>query len=228
MLSFFKKRKITIAIDGHSSCGKSTLARDLARKLKYVYIDSGAMYRAVTLYFIWHKIDIHNPDEIKKALESISIDFRYKRRKNLCYLNGELVEDDIRNAEVSDLVSDVAAISQVRKKLVALQQQYGSAKGIVMDGRDIGTVVFPNAELKIFVTADLEIRTHRRFQELKIRGMEMSFDEVKQNLIKRDHIDSTREDSPLCQAEDAIVLDNSHLSTKEQLNAVLKLTKLHI
>jgi len=228
MFNFFKKRKIIIAIDGYSSCGKSTLARDLANKLKYIYVDSGAMYRAVTLYFIWNKIDIHNTSEVADALTKIEITFKRRRRKNLCYLNGELVENDIRSAEVSDLVSEVAAISAVRKKLVALQQTYGEHKGLVMDGRDIGTVVFPLAKLKVFVTADVEVRAHRRYSELKNRGKEMPFEDVKANLEKRDHIDSTREDSPLMQAPDAIVLDNSSLSPKEQLEAVYKLTKMYL
>ncbi len=228
MLNLFKKRKITIAIDGHSSCGKSTLARDLAKKLRYIYVDSGAMYRAVTLYFIWNEIDLTNEIEIGSALNNIKIQFKTKRRKNLCYLNGELVEDDIRSQEVSDMVSEVAAISQVRRVLVEQQKAFGEKKGIVMDGRDIGTVVFPNAELKIFVTANIEVRSHRRYLELKTRGKEVPFDRVKANLIKRDTIDSTRDDSPLRQADDAIVLDNSELSTKQQLQAVLKLTKMYI
>lgn len=228
MLSFFKKRrKIIIAIDGHSSCGKSTLARDVAKSLKYIYVDSGAMYRAVTLYFIWNEIDISDSDQIRESLKKINISFKTKRGKNLCFLNGELVEDDIRSAEVSDLVSEVATISAVRAHLVAMQKEYGKAKGLVMDGRDIGTVVFPEAELKLFVTADLDIRSHRRYLELKNKGKEISFDAVTANLVKRDHIDSTREDSPLKKADDAIVLDNSQLSTKEQLKAVLKLYKIH-
>ena len=227
MLSFFKKRKIIIAIDGHSSCGKSTLAKDVAKALNYIYVDSGAMYRAVTLYCIWNEVDIDNPEEILEALTKINITFQSKRGKNLCYLNEELVEDDIRSAEVSDLVSEVATISSVRAHLVAMQKEYGKSRGLVMDGRDIGTVVFPDAELKLFVTADLDIRSHRRYLELKNKGKEISFEAVTANLIKRDRIDSTRDDSPLMQAKDAIVLDNSNLSTKEQLKAVMKLYKIH-
>lgn len=228
MFNIFKKRKIIVAIDGYSSCGKSTLARDLANKLKYIYVDSGAMYRAVTLYFIWNSIDINDNDAVELALKKIDITFKRRRRKNNCYLNGELVENEIRSAEVSDLVSEVASISSVRRQLVALQKKYGENKGLVMDGRDIGTVVFPLAELKVFVTADVDVRAHRRYSELKNRGKEISFDAVKANLKKRDHIDSTRDDSPLTQAEDAIVLDNSSLSPKEQLQAVYKLTKMYL
>lgn len=228
MFNFFKKNKIVVAIDGYSSCGKSTLAKDLAHKLKYVYIDSGAMYRAVTLYFIWNKIDITDASQIEDALKKIDISFKRRRGHNSCYLNGELVENDIRSAEVSDQVSEVAALSIVRRKLVTLQQAYGVSKGLVMDGRDIGTVVFPLAELKVFVTADVDVRAHRRYSELKNRGNEIPFEDVKANLEKRDHIDSTRSDSPLRQAEDAVVLDNSNLSPSEQLEAVYKLTKMYL
>lgn len=227
MFKFFKKRKIIIAIDGHSSCGKSTLARDVAKSLKYIYVDSGAMYRAVTLYFIEQKIDITDLPTVETSLDKIKITFKSKRGKNLCYLNGQLVEDQIRTHEVSDLVSEVATISAVRKFLVSMQKNYGKDKGLVMDGRDIGTVVFPDAELKVFVTAELEIRSHRRYLELKNKGQEIEFEQVKKNLVKRDRIDSTRADSPLMQAADAIVLDNSHLSTKEQLKAVVKLYKMY-
>ena len=225
MLSFFKKRKIIIAIDGHSSCGKSTLAKDVAKSLKYIYVDSGAMYRAVTLYFIRNEIDYTDDAQVESALTKVNITFKNKRDKNLCYINGKKVEDEIRTTEVSDQVSEVAAISRVRSFLVAMQQEYGKNKGLVMDGRDISTVVFPDAELKLFVTADLGIRTQRRFLELKNKGYNVTSEEVRKNLAKRDHIDSTRDDSPLIQAADAIVLDNSNLTTKEQLKAVLKLYK---
>ncbi|MEZ4950454.1 MAG: (d)CMP kinase [Saprospiraceae bacterium] len=221
-------QKITIAIDGFSSCGKSTLARDLAKELGYAYVDSGAMYRAVTLYFLDQDIDFENKDAVEKALDVIDIKFRHTENGNRTILNGKDVEEEIRTMRVSKNVSPVAAISSVRKAMVAQQQQMGDHKGIVMDGRDIGTVVFPEAELKIFLTASQEVRTQRRFDELKGKGWDTSMDEVKKNLSERDRIDSTREDSPLTQAEDAIVVDNSFLTPDEQLNLVMRyaITKL--
>jgi cytidylate kinase len=217
-------KKIIVAIDGFSSCGKSTMARQLAEKLGYVFIDSGAMYRAVTLYFLNNAIDFDDKEAIAKALENITITFKFNPEieKAETYLNGENVEQQIRTMEVSRNVSPVAAISDVRKFLVKQQQQMGTEKGIVMDGRDIGTVVFPNAELKIFLTANPEIRAQRRQKELEEKGQKLSIDEVRNNLQERDKIDSTREDSPLRQADDAKVLDNSDIDRDEQLAIVLK------
>ena len=220
---------INIAIDGYSSCGKSTLAKDLAKALNYTYIDSGAMYRAVTLYILNN--DLVKGEEIfdvKKALANINIQFKFENELNITYLNGVNVEQAIRGMHVSENVSVVAAIPEVRRKLVEHQQGLGSSKSVVMDGRDIGTVVFPDAELKIFVTADIEVRTKRRFEELTSQGVEVSYDEIKDNLHERDLIDSTREDSPLYQAEDAILIDNTYLSKEEQFNKVLALAKAKI
>lgn len=212
--------KIIIAIDGHSSCGKSTLAKGLANQLGYTYIDSGAMYRAVTLYFLRRHISLETPDEARRALEHIDIRFD---AGNHAILNGEDVELEIRQMDVSNHVSQVSAISAVRRAMVRQQQAMGRSKGIVMDGRDIGTVVFPGAELKIFLTASPEIRAQRRFKELQDKGVAISLEAVRENLLQRDHIDSTREDSPLRQAEDAIVIDNSDMNQEEQLAYALQL-----
>lgn len=220
--------RITIAIDGHSSCGKSTLAKALAKSLHYVYVDSGAMYRAVTLYFIQHQVDIKDEEAIKLALEAIHISFKNIDGQNTTFLNSENVEDQIRSMEVSDFVSPVAAVSTVRKKVVRQQRSMGTKKGIVMDGRDIGTVVFRDAELKIFLTASPDIRAQRRYDELKTKGQQVTLEAVKANLLQRDHIDSTRADSPLKQAEDAIVIDNSHLSEADQLAKALDLVQSRI
>ncbi len=200
------------------------MAKELAQKLGYVFIDSGAMYRAVTLYFIQNNIDISDNSAVNKALDIITINFKYNSDKQLAetYLNGENVEEQIRTMQVSKMVSPVAALSNVRRFLVKQQQQMGLEKGIVMDGRDIGTVVFPNAELKIFVTAKKEVRAQRRLRELLAKGHTITYDEVVKNLEERDRIDSTRADSPLKQADDALVLDNSEISKDEQLNVVLK------
>jgi len=216
-------KKIIIAIHGYSSCGKSTLARELARVLHYIYIDTGAMYRAVTLYFINHNIDFKNEEEVTNALNNISIDFRKIKSEIHTFLNSQDVETSIRSMQVSELVSEVSAISSVRSFLVQQQQAMEQQKGIVMDGRDIGTVVFPSAELKIFLTASPEIRATRRKKEYEQKGIDISLEEVKNNLAHRDHIDSTREDSPLRQAADAILLDNSYLTKEEQLKFVLDL-----
>jgi len=217
-------KKIVIAIDGFSSCGKSTLAKDLAAKIGFAYIDSGAMYRAVTYYLMKHNIDIQDKDQVKLALDKINIRFkRMEDGSNATYLNGENVEFDIRKMEVSSQVSEVAAIPEVRKKLVDEQRDMGVDKGIIMDGRDIGTVVFPNAELKIFLTADVDVRVERRYQELISKNLEITKDAVRENLEKRDHIDSTREDSPLRQADDAILINNSHLTPEQQLERSLQL-----
>lgn len=211
---------IIITIDGYCSCGKSTLARDLAKSLGYKYVDTGAMYRAVTLYFIRNEVVKEDLTAVEKALNEISIDFSYapSTGEQLTYLNGECVEDPIRSFEVTSKVSEVSAIKAVRNKLVEQQQEFGKEKGIVMDGRDIGTVVFPNADLKFFLTASQSERIKRRYEELKEAGRIVTIREVRQNLEERDHLDATRTESPLCQAEDAIVLDNTHLTTSEQLH----------
>ena len=219
-----EKSKITIAVDGYAACGKSTLAKALAKKLGYVYVDSGAMYRAVTLYFLDNNIDINDATAVDLALQNIKIHFENIDGKNATFLNDQNVEEAIRSMRVSNFVSPVATISAVRKEMVLLQQQMGAQGGIAMDGRDIGTVVFRDAELKLFLTASIEERTRRRVAELEAKGnTEITIEEVKENLLKRDHIDSTREDSPLCQAEDAIEIDNSYLTPEEQLDFALKL-----
>jgi cytidylate kinase len=217
-------KKIIITIDGWSSCGKSTLAKQLARELGYVYIDSGAMYRAITLYFLRNHIDWTKPEVVKEALENIHLEFHpnHKTGQSEIYLNEENVEYVIRDLVVAEKVSDVAAIGAVRSCAVAQQQKMGRRKGIVMDGRDIGTVVFPDAALKIFMTADKEIRVQRRFKELYEKNPNVTIEEVRHNLEMRDHIDSHREISPLRQADDALILDNSHISEKEQLVLALK------
>ncbi len=216
-------KRIIIAIDGHSSCGKSTLAKALAKSLRYAYVDTGAMYRAVTLYFLDNHIDLSDVNQVKNALGKIEIHFERVNDSNHVFLNGKDVESDIRTMRVSEKVSPVAALSDVRRAMVAQQQQMGKKKGIVMDGRDIGTVVFPNAELKVFLTADTDVRTQRRYDELMSKGQQAEFDAVRKNLTERDFIDSTRADSPLKQAEDAILLDNSALTPYEQLQKVLEL-----
>lgn len=215
-------KKIVIAIDGFSSCGKSTMAKDLAREVGYIYVDTGAMYRAVTLFAMRNDVfDAEgNIDEtrLKALLPDVKLTFQLNNETKLpeVCLNGENVERYIRTLEVSQHVSPIAALPFVREKLVEQQQAMGNEKGIVMDGRDIGTVVFPNAELKIFVTASAEIRTQRRFKELETKGMPADFDEILQNVEQRDYIDTHRETSPLRQADDALVLDNSHLTIAEQ------------
>jgi cytidylate kinase len=216
---FGPMKNIIITIDGWSSCGKSTLARQLAKELNYMYIDSGAMYRAITLYFIRHHVDWTIESAVKEALKHIGVEFvaNHKTGQTEMWLNGENVEYVIRDLVVAEKVSEVAAVKAVREFAVARQQEMGSKKGIVMDGRDIGTVVFPDAELKIFMTADEAIRVQRRFKELYEKNPNITLAEVKQNLSHRDYIDSHRAISPLRQAEDAIVLDNSHLTIKQQL-----------
>lgn len=215
-------KKIVIAIDGYSSCGKSTMAKDLAREVGYIYVDTGAMYRAVTLFAMRNDVfDAEgNIDEtrLKALLPDVKLTFQLNNETKLpeVCLNGENVERYIRTLEVSQHVSPIAALPFVREKLVEQQQAMGNEKGIVMDGRDIGTVVFPNAELKIFVTASAEIRAQRRFKELETKGMPADFDEILQNVEQRDYIDTHRETSPLRQADDALVLDNSHLTIAEQ------------
>jgi cytidylate kinase len=223
-------KKIIIAIDGFSSCGKSTMAKALAAQLKYVFIDTGAMYRAIALYFLRNQIPFDNAHAIETALKQITLHFEYNTvtQKSDIFLNGENVELFIREMNVSAKVSEVAAIGAVRDFAVAQQQAMGQQKGIVMDGRDIGTVVFPQAELKIFVTADPAIRAHRRFLELQATHPAITVEEVAENLQHRDLIDSTREHSPLKQAEDALVLDNSHITREAQLEMALQWAKERI
>lgn len=219
--------KIIIAIDGYSSCGKSTLAKALAVKLGYNYIDSGAMYRAITLYFLRNSVAMNSHTEVMEAINNINLSFVFNehRQASDIYLNDENAEPYIRDMLVSDKVSEVAAIKEVRTFAVAQQQQMGKKKGIVMDGRDIGTTVFPNAELKLFMTADPEVRVMRRFKELYENNHAITIEEVRHNLELRDYIDTTREESPLRKAEDAILLDNSTLSREEQLEMVLDMVK---
>lgn len=212
---------MTIAIDGYSSCGKSTLAKALAKELAFIYVDSGAMYRAVTYYFLKHDVAIHNSREVELALEKVNIDFANIKGNNICFLNNENVENEIRSMRISNNVSEVAAIGLVRKKLVKMQRLISSNSSVVMDGRDIGTVVFPNADIKFFVTADKEVRARRRYDELISKGKEVTFREVQQNLEHRDTIDTTREISPLRKAEDAIEIDNTNLSREDQLQLAL-------
>ena len=215
-------KKITIAIDGFSSCGKSTMAKDLARELGYVYVDTGAMYRCVTLYALRHGLfradGTINQPQLEAEIPNINISFKLNKETGRpdTYLNNENVESEIRTMEVSSRVSPIAAVPFVRAALVAQQQKMGEDKGIVMDGRDVGTVVFPNAELKIFVTASAEVRAQRRYDELKAKGMEADFEEILENVKQRDYIDSHREVSPMRKADDANELDNSHISIAEQ------------
>jgi len=218
--------KIVVAIDGHSSCGKSTIAKAVASRFGYIFIDSGAMYRAVTLFALRKQLISEGSVKVQELIDllpTIQIDFRYnaEKQKSDTYLNGENVEDEIRQLPVSQNVSPVAAIAEVRSAMVRLQQEMGKDKGIVMDGRDIGTVVFPEAELKLFVTASAEIRAQRRFDELTAKGETVSYEEILQNVQERDHIDSTREASPLRKADDALVLDNSYMTREEQLAWVI-------
>ena len=213
-------KKITIAIDGHSSCGKSTMAKELARRVGYIYVDTGAMYRSVTLYALRNNLFLEDgsikTQELEEALNDIVIEQKLVDGKTTTFLNGENVEREIRTLEVSNHVSPIAALPFVRTALVAQQQRMGQEGGIVMDGRDIGTVVFPNAELKIFVTASAEVRAQRRFDELKEKGMPADYDDILKNVQERDYIDSHREVSPLRQADDALLLDNSHMTIPEQ------------
>jgi len=219
-------KKITIAIDGHSSCGKSTMAKDLARTVGYVYVDTGAMYRSVTLYAMRHGLfradgSIREAD-LEAVMPDIHIDQRLVDGKTVTFLNGEDVERDIRTLEVSSHVSPIAALGFVRSALVAQQQRMGSHGGIVMDGRDIGTVVFPHAELKVFVTASAQVRAQRRYDELRQKGMAADYDDILRNVEERDYIDSHREVSPLRKADDAILLDNSQMTIAEQQQWLLE------
>lgn len=216
------RENFIIAIDGFSSCGKSTVAKAIAKEMNFVFVDSGAMYRAVTLYFLRHKIDFTDITAINNALDNIHIDFIPNTEKTQILLNGEDISDEIRQMEVSGNVSEVSAIKEVRDAMVAQQQLLGERRDIVMDGRDIGTTVFPDADLKIFMTADPMVRAQRRFAELIAKGEEVTLEEIIKNLAHRDHIDSTRQESPLRQAEDAIILDNSNLTHEEQMVLVLQ------
>ena len=227
-------KKITIAIDGFSSCGKSTMAKDLAKKLGYVYVDTGAMYRAVTLYAM--RNGLFNADgsiktaDLERQMNKINITFKLNKTAERpdTYLNNELVENDIRTLEVSNHVSQIAAVTFVREAMVAQQQRMGKDKGVVMDGRDIGTTVFPEAELKVFVTASAEVRAQRRYDELKEKGMPADFNDILKNVQERDYIDSHREVSPLRKAPDAIELDNSHMTIAEQSAWLMELVKQKI
>lgn len=227
--------KIIIAIDGYSSSGKSTIAKEIAKKLNYKYIDSGAMYRAVTLYAIRKNIintSNHEVNEaaLKDSIDNITINFRYNpdKKRQETYLNTENVEDEIREMEVSESVSFISRFGFVRKKMVSLQQKMGDEKGIVMDGRDIGTVVFPEAELKIFMNAKAEVRAKRRFLELSEKNSDASYEEILANVKKRDHIDETRDESPLKKANDAVELDNSEMNREQQLDWIVNLVKERI
>lgn len=226
-------KKIIIAIDGFSSTGKSTIAKQLAKKLEYIYVDTGAMYRAVTLYAMQQNYvseTFFNPNDLVADLDNISLSFTFNEQLGFAemFLNNTNVEKEIRTIEVSKLVSKVAAISEVRKKLVKEQQEMGKNKGIVMDGRDIGTVVFPNAELKLFMTASADKRATRRYKELLDRGDKVKYEEILRNVQERDRIDSTREDSPLTKADDAIEFDNSDMGLKEQFERIMSLVNARI
>ncbi len=218
-------KKIIIAIDGMSSCGKSTVARQLAKKLNYIYVDSGAMYRAITLYFLRNNVDITNAAQIKEALDEIDLDFRLNEQsgKVEIFLNDENVEYLVREMIVAEKVSEVAALSDVRQYAVSQQQKMGNNKGVIMDGRDIGTVVFPDAELKIFMVADNTVRVERRFKELYQKNPNITIEEVTHNIEMRDYIDTNREVSPLRKAKDAIEIDTTSLTPEEQLHQVLEL-----
>ncbi|HYK76275.1 MAG TPA: (d)CMP kinase [Daejeonella sp.] len=215
-------KNIVVAIDGYSSCGKSTLAKALAKKLHFIYIDSGAMYRAVTLYFLRHNIDLQDEVAVANALSEIHLNFHSRDYQTHITLNGEEVSEEIRQMRVSENVSEVSALKIVRKEMVKQQQRMGASKNIVMDGRDICTTVFPLAQVKIFMTADPNIRAQRRFKELKAKGENITLEEVFENLAHRDYLDTTRKESPLTRAKDAIVLDNTTLNQEQQLEFALE------
>lgn len=221
-----RMKKIVVAIDGYSACGKSTTAKAAARNLGYKFIDTGAMYRAVTLYFYQNHIEITNPKQVLKAMDSIQLGFVFntKSGKNQITLNGLMVENEIRQMHISESVSEVSAVSEVRKDVIFQQRQLGKKRGVVMEGRDIGTVVFPDAELKIFMTANLEVRATRRQKELLEIGQMVELDKVIQNIQKRDHLDTTRKESPLVKAEDAYELDTTHMTLEEQIEEVIRLS----
>lgn len=215
-------KHIVIAIDGYSSCGKSTLAKALAKKLHFVYVDSGAMYRAVALYFLRNHVDLHNHEQIVEALKNIHLNFHSRDYETHITLNDDEVSDEIRQMPVSDAVSSISAIREVRKEMVKQQQRMGRSKNIVMDGRDIGTAVFPDATIKIFMTADPKIRAERRYKEIKAKNPDITLEEVFENLAHRDYQDTTREESPLVRAADAIILDNTNLTPEQQLKFAIE------
>ena len=214
-------KNIVVAIDGYSSCGKSTLAKALAKTLHFIYIDSGAMYRAVTLYFLRNEVDISDHDAIIDALDHIDLNFHSRDYQSHILLNGEEVSEEIRQMPVSENVSTVAAVKEVRQAMVKQQQKMGKSKNIVMDGRDIGTAVFPDAQVKLFMTADPKIRAERRFKELQATNSELTLEDIFENLAHRDFLDTTREESPLIRAEDAVILDNTELTEQQQLEFAL-------
>ncbi|WP_199117345.1 (d)CMP kinase [Pedobacter sp. ASV28] len=217
------RKNLVVAIDGYSSCGKSTLAKALAKKLGFIYIDSGAMYRAVTLYFLRNKIDMNDHEVVKDALQHIELNFHARDYQSHITLNGEEVSEEIRKMPVSEAVSPVSAIKEVRREMVKQQQRMGRSKNMVMDGRDIGTAVFPDAQVKFFMTADPKIRAERRYKEMVAKGdTDITLEEVFENLAHRDYADTTREESPLTRAEDAIILDNTELTEEEQLTFALE------
>lgn len=218
-------KRIVIAVDGHASCGKSTLARQLAAQLGYKYVDSGAMYRAVTLYFLENNIDFRNIEEVNKSLDKIKIDFRFNphTERSETIMNRKNIEEEIRSMKISSVVSSVSSIKEVRDFLVKQQREIGRDKGLTMDGRDIGTVVFPDAELKFYLTSDENTRVQRRFEELKAKGLDVTMEEIKLNLKERDYEDSHRIASPLYKAGDAIELDNTNMSEQQQLEFALHL-----
>lgn len=222
-----KTEKITIAIDGFSACGKSTTAKGVAEKLSYAYIDTGAMYRAVTLFFLQEGVDTENTKRVAESLNEINIDFRYipEKQARLIHLNGQLVEKQIRSMDVSNLVSLVSSLRPVRQKMVAMQREMGKEGGVVMDGRDIGTNVFPNADLKFFITARPDARVDRRFEELKSKGIEADREAIRKNLVERDRMDQSRTENPLIKADDAIILDTSDISIEEQIDIVVSKAK---
>ncbi|MEO5912151.1 MAG: (d)CMP kinase [Pelobium sp.] len=218
-------KNIVVAIDGYSSCGKSTLAKAIAKKLHFIYVDSGAMYRAVTLYFLRNNSDMTHHDLIIDALDHIDLNFHSRDYQSHILLNGEEVSDEIRQMPVSENVSNISAIKEVRQAMVKQQQKMGKSKNIIMDGRDIGTVVFPDAQVKLFMTADPKIRAERRFKELQAKGESVSLEDIFENIAHRDFQDTTREESPLTRAENAIILDNTNLTEEEQLNFALEKIK---
>lgn len=215
-------KNIVVAIDGYSSCGKSTLAKALAKKLHFVYIDSGAMYRAVTVYFLRNNTDLTNEREVEKALDAIHLNFHSRDYQTHITLNDEDISEEIRQMAVSEMVSEVSAVKAVRIEMVKQQQRLGRSKNIVMDGRDIGTVVFPDADIKLFMTADPKIRAERRYKELIEKGDDVTLEEIFNNLAHRDYLDTTREESPLTRAEDAIILDNTSINEEQQLEFSLE------
>jgi len=218
-------KHIVVAIDGYSSCGKSTLAKALAKKLHFIYVDSGAMYRAVALYFLRNHTDLNNHEQVSEALRNIHLNFHSRDYETHITLNDEEVSDEIRQMPVSDTVSSVSAIREVRKEMVKQQQRMGRSKNIVMDGRDIGTAVFPDATVKIFMTADPKVRAERRYNEIKVKNPDITLEEVFENLAHRDYQDTTRIESPLVRAADAIILDNTNLTPQQQLQfAIEKVT----